>query len=276
MYENNLKVSIITVCLNSEMTIEQTIQSVINQTYSNIEYIIIDGKSTDRTLEILNKYMDRISILVSEKDEGIYDAMNKGLKLATGDIIYFLNSGDYLYHFSTIEKIVSLFAKDDLLKVVYGDVIHYDERTKKEYYASSHIPNRNALFIKGTNQQAMFAKKCVFNKFGNFDLKYSIFADYDWFLKIVLKHGVKSYYYNSPVCFYLMGGVSGDGAIKYDYERYEIIKKYGGTNLILIRCRLYGYSYKYLPIIKKFLNRYVLGRYLIDFYRKLIRFYRKN
>ncbi len=119
-------VSIITVCLNSEKTIEQTIQSVINQTYPNIEYIIIDGKSTDRTLEIIDKYKGKISILVSESDEGIYDAMNKGLKLATGELIGIINSDDW-YESDAVETIVNSFLADRNVQVIYGNMDVYDQ-----------------------------------------------------------------------------------------------------------------------------------------------------
>jgi glycosyltransferase involved in cell wall biosynthesis len=237
-------VSIITVCLNSEKTIEQTIQSVINQTYPNIEYIMIDGKSTDRTLDIIAKYRDKISILVSERDPGIYDAMNKGLKISKGDIINFLNAGDYLYNSSIIERIVSLFTKDNSLEMVYGDAIYYDETNKKDFYASFHIPNRYILFIRGICHQSIFTKKSAFDKFGNFNLKYSIYADHDWLLRVLLKHRIKSYYYNIPVSFYLMGGIS-ENCDKYAYELEDIIKQYKGTNLILIRYRLLRCLSKY-------------------------------
>lgn len=260
MPENELKVSIITVCLNSEKTVEQTIQSVVKQTYSNIEYIVIDGNSTDGTLEIINKYKDKITTVISEKDHGFYDAANKGLKLSNGDVIYFLNAGDYLYDSSIIEKIVSLFIKDNSLEMIYGDVICYDECNKKEYYESSYIPNKYTLFIRGIWHQSIFTKKSVFDKFGNFSLKYPIFADHDWLLRILLKHHIKSYYYNTPTCFYLIGGMSQDCDIKYAYELEEIIKKYKGTNLILVGYKLQRHLYKYkrlykfLSMIKRLLN----------------------
>jgi glycosyltransferase involved in cell wall biosynthesis len=156
MSENSLKVAIITVCLNSEKTIEQTIRSVINQTYPNIEYIIIDGESTDGTLEIIDKYKDKITKVINEKDHGTYDAMNKGLKFDSGDIIYFLNAGDYLYDFSIIEKIVSLFTKDNSLEMIYADVIYYDETNKKDFYASFHIPNKRTFFTSGICRKFLF------------------------------------------------------------------------------------------------------------------------
>lgn len=250
MCENSLKVSIITVCLNAEKTIERTIQSVTNQTYSNIEYIIIDGKSTDKTLEIINRYKDKISTIFSEKDHGIYDAMNKGIKLACGDVIYFLNAGDYLHDFSIVEKIVSVFTEDNSLDMVYGDVMCYDECGQKEYYKSSYISDRYTLFTRGIWHQSIFARKSVFNKFGNFNLKYSIFADHDWILRVLLRHHIKSYYYNTPISFYLLGGMSQDCNIRYANELEEIVKKYKNINLILMRYKLQ----RYLSKIKRFFN----------------------
>ena len=123
MSSTDLKISIITVCLNSENYIEKTILSVLAQSYTNIEYIVIDGNSSDNTYNIINKYRTEIDITISEKDAGIYDAMNKGITLSTGDIIYFLNSGDLLYNNTTIEQIANIFALTDavlLLDVAYS------------------------------------------------------------------------------------------------------------------------------------------------------------
>jgi glycosyltransferase involved in cell wall biosynthesis len=120
-----MKVSIITVCLNSEKTIENTIQSVLFQSYKNIEYIVIDGNSTDNTKSILGKYADFISTVVSEPDKGLYDAMNKGLKLATGDVIGILNSDDLYKDLFVVEKVMKQF--DEEVDAVYGDIVYVDK-----------------------------------------------------------------------------------------------------------------------------------------------------
>ena len=121
------KVSIITVCYNSEKTIEETIQSVIAQDYSNIEYIIIDGCSSDNTMQIAEKYSGSISKKFSEPDKGLYDAMNKGINAATGDIIGILNSDDIFYTNSIISDIVNLFDRDVTIDAVYGNISYFAE-----------------------------------------------------------------------------------------------------------------------------------------------------
>jgi glycosyltransferase involved in cell wall biosynthesis len=125
-----MKISIITVCYNSQNTVESTIQSVLNQTYLNIEYIIIDGGSEDGTKDIINKYLDKIAKYVSESDKGIYDAMNKGITLATGEIIGFLNSDDIFFDNDIVLKIASLFTEFKLLDSVFGDIIFFNEKNK--------------------------------------------------------------------------------------------------------------------------------------------------
>ena len=209
----DVKVSIITVCLNSEKTIERTIKSVINQTHSNIEYIIIDGKSTDGTLDIIDKYKDKISILVSEKDKGIYNAMNKGITLVTGDVVYFLQSDDYLFNDSVIEKVMDEFIKYPETQIVYGDLVVVMKNR-------SHVNTYNRitkyyLYRHGICQQAIFAKRDVFEKTGLFDENYLLCADYDWILKCVIKYNIKSKYINEIITVFSGFGASS----RYDTSK---------------------------------------------------------
>ena len=122
MVSENIKISIITVCFNAQNVIEACIQSVLSQTYLNIEYVIVDGQSTDGTLSIVHKYKDRITKIISEKDTGIYDATNKGIQASNGDVVYFLNSDDRLYDDEVIENIIEQFKEDKSLDIVYGKV----------------------------------------------------------------------------------------------------------------------------------------------------------
>lgn len=194
-------VSIITVCLNSAKTIEQTIQSVVNQTYPNIEYIIIDGESTDRTLEIINKYRDKISKLVSEKDEGIYDAMNKGLTFATGNIIGIINSDDW-YELDAVESVVNVFLKDSYTHVFYGNINVYDDdnflRTRfpsplRELRTGMPIPHPS-VFIIGK----------VYKAYG-FNTKYKIAADRDLLLRLYSQNYIFKYI-NKNIANFRVGG----------------------------------------------------------------------
>lgn len=145
----NTKISIITVCYNSEKTIEDTIKSVVSQSYPNIEYIIIDGVSTDNTLEIVNKYQEKISKIISEKDNGLYDAINKGINIASGEIIAILNSDDLYQDNKVIEEVVELFRKDNL-ETCYGDLVYVDRLDTSKtirYWKSGNY--KEGLFFKG-------------------------------------------------------------------------------------------------------------------------------
>ena len=174
-------VSIITVCWNSEKYIRDTIESVLNQTYKNIQYIIIDGKSTDKTLSIIDEYKERFGdrlTLVSEKDSGIYNAMNKGLALVKGELVGIINSDDY-YELNAVEKMVEQYK-------LHGSGVYYGfERSlkdEKEYC----IVRKNPDFLKETMiaHEATFISTDIYKKIGNFDENYRIVADYDLMLRI--------------------------------------------------------------------------------------------
>lgn len=177
-----MKVSIITVCFNSESTIEQTIQSVLQQTYSDIEYIIIDGKSADNTLNIIGQYKgmfgNRMKV-VSEKDQGIYDAMNKGIKLATGDLIGIINSDDW-YELTAVENSVSAFKTfGKHLAVTYGMIRYYDGEQEESQHFYRHEYLRNRMISHPT----CFVSKAVYDKIGGFDLRYRLAADYEFMIR---------------------------------------------------------------------------------------------
>lgn len=220
-----MKVSIITICRNAELSIEKTIQSVISQTYADVEYIIVDGKSSDKTLEIVKKYKKNISRIVSEPDKGLYDAMNKGVLLATGDIIYFLNSGDRLHGPDVIKKIVPLFKNEDY-DLVYGDVFLFEENKISPKYLKRQ-DNVDRLFLVNDNvcHQSIFAKKSLFIKYGLFELDFPICADFAWFLKLFLEKEVNKKHVNLVVADYLLGGISSNRK-KFDLEHYQVLLRY--------------------------------------------------
>lgn len=174
-----MKVSVITVCYNAEFGIEKTILSVLNQTYSDIEYIIIDGASTDGTIDIIHKYADKISYLVSEPDGGIYDAMNKGIKIATGEWINFLNAGDTFYYSTSIEN---AFSHDVLpeIDVLYGYQVHNYEYGK---FVRKRLPL--TFFNSGMpfGHESSFVRAEVMKRIG-FDTNFRIAADYNFFFKL--------------------------------------------------------------------------------------------
>jgi len=205
-----VKVSIITSCFNSEKTIEDTIQSVLLQTYPNIEYIIIDGKSKDKTLEIVNNHKDKITKVTSEEDNGIYDALNKGINLATGDIIGFLHSDDIFAHSNVIENIVEMFQETET-SAVYAD-LHYvsRENTNKIIRNWKSGEYKYGMFLNGwmPPHPTVYIKKDVYNQFGTFNLDFKTAADYELMLRFFHKHKVKLTYLNEVTIKMRVGGES--------------------------------------------------------------------
>jgi len=227
-----MKISIITICRNAELSIEKTIQSVVGQTYLKIQYVIIDGKSNDKTLDIVEKYKKNISKIVSESDKGIYDAMNKGIKLATGDIIYFLNAGDKIHNSKVIENVVRKF-KENNCDLLYGNVLLFEGNKKSPTYYKNQ-DNIDELFLVNDNvcHQSIFAKKNLFKKYGFFDLDFPICADFKWFLKLFLEKKVIKKHIDLVVADYLLGGVSSNET-KFKLEHYRILSQYFTTLKII-------------------------------------------
>lgn len=218
---NNKKVSIITACLNSEKTIEQTIQSVLNQTYPNIEYILVDGKSTDRTLEIISKYQNRIAMCISEQDKGLYDAMNKGISMATGDIIGIINSDDW-YAPDAVANVVRTFSKKKM-DVVYGlmEIIHSDGHISRVKNGSL----EQMLYRMVIPHPTAFVRKEIYQKIGNFDLQYRVVADYDLFLRIYLNN-CRIQQIPCVLAYFREGGLSTANAVECADEVRKVAQYY--------------------------------------------------
>ncbi len=214
----NPKISIITVCFNAEKTIEATINSVLSQTYKDIEYIVVDGKSTDSTLKIVKKY--KISF-VSEKDKGLYDAMNKGVKIAKGEIIYFLNADDVLKNNKVIEEVAKEFGNNDL---VFGDVEFFYPKENKTIRIVRKFSKKDLQNGFMVPHQGSFIKKKWLQKHP-FNLKYKSSADFDFFCNIS-KENIKVKKLNKIIAKMIVGGVSS-GSISYK-ETENIIKKHFG------------------------------------------------
>ena len=207
---NNLKISIITVCFNSEAFIKDAIDSVLNQTYSNIEYIIIDGGSSDRTVEIVKSYGSKITKFISEKDKGIYDAMNKGINNSTGDIIAILNSDDFYDNPNVISNTVECFLMNNP-DGVYGDlnVVYRDDvsRVKRQYLADKFNVNSLAYGIM-PGHATIFLKRELFTKFGIYSLNYPISADFELLVRFLYANKIKLQYLPQIVLKARTGGVS--------------------------------------------------------------------
>lgn len=204
------KVSIITVCYNSSKTIEDTIKSVLSQNYKNIEYVIIDGLSTDNTLEIINNYKKDIAIIVSEKDKGLYDAINKGIELASGEIIANLNSDDFYIDKNVISDVVEKFKKENT-DLLYTDLYYVEEENtdKVTRYWKSGAYKKGA-FYKGwmPPHPTFFVKKEIYNKYGVFNLKLKSAADYEIMLRLIHKYECTVSYLNRVTVRMRVGGVS--------------------------------------------------------------------
>ena len=184
------KFSIITVTYNAGKVLEDTIQSVVFQTYRNVEYIIVDGGSKDNTLEVAEKYRDRISKVISEPDKGLYDAMNKGIRLATGDYLCFLNAGDELHENETLQKLVHTLKGKELPEVIYGETAIVDE--EGHFLHMRRLSAPDTLTWKSFKQgmlvchQAFIARReLAINDL--YDLRYRFSADFDWCIRIMKK-----------------------------------------------------------------------------------------
>ena len=227
-----MKVSIVTPTYNSAKTIVDTILSVNKQDYTHIEHIIIDGGSKDNTLELIRNTPNRVKKIISEPDKGIYDAMNKGVALATGDIVGILNSDDFYNSNDVIAKVVKTFQEGEY-EGVYGDLEYVDARNTNRvvrYWESKAY--KEGLFKKGWHpaHPTFFVKKEVYDKYGNFNLKYKIGADYEIMLRFIEKNRIKVAYIPETLVKMRVGGASNQSIkniIKANIECYNAWKDNG-------------------------------------------------
>lgn len=219
-----MKVTIITVCYNSATTIEKTILSVANQTYPNIEYIIVDGKSKDNTKAIIEKYNDKISDWVSESDKGLYDAMNKGVAMATGDLIGILNSDDTFHSDTIIADLVEFHSKNHIDASV-GNILQHNEngKTVRVYSSKNWSPEKLKIGFMAPHP-SIFIKKDVFEKYGNYSLDFKIGADYEIITRFFLKNKIAWKYSGITTTDMLVGGLSSSGSASYKLITKEIQK----------------------------------------------------
>jgi glycosyltransferase involved in cell wall biosynthesis len=226
---NNQILTIITVCYNAAGTIEETIRSVLDQTWKNIEYIIIDGASTDNTLNIVAKYRERINVVVSEKDAGLYDAMNKGLRLATGDYVLFLNADDTLYATDTLEK---AFARCPDADVIYGEAMFVNEAGKAlglrsvqtPHKVPRHLTWKSLRYGMVVSHQAFIIRRALAEPY---NLEYRVCADIDWMIRC-LKKCRSACYVDGVISNFRVGGVSKQQQKSGWKERYRILSRHYG------------------------------------------------
>jgi len=178
-----MKISVITICRNNERDIRPTLDSVVNQTYNNIEYIVVDGASEDSTMNIVSEYQNKINKIISEPDKGLYDAINKGIQNATGDVIGLIHAGDRLYDNQVIEKIANHFEKNDI-DISYGHSVIVDSKNEVKFVHKSGKYKRWKIKLGWfPGHQSIYVRKEVFDRLGNYDLKFGGMADYDLFFR---------------------------------------------------------------------------------------------
>ena len=232
-----MKLSVVTVVFNDVNHIEKTIISVLSQTYEDIEYVVIDGNSTDGTKEIIERYTDKIDIFVSESDKGLYDAMNKGLRYATGDYVCFMNSGDLFYDEKTVKKIFASANGDDV-DIFYGDAVVVDENYRPKGLRRHRPPEK--LTWKSFKDGMLVSHQAFIPKLSltePYDLTYRYSADFDWCIKLMKKAKTIR---NTGIVIVksLDDGLTKQRMFASLKERFEIMREnYGVTNALWVNFR---------------------------------------
>jgi glycosyltransferase involved in cell wall biosynthesis len=248
-----MKVSIITVCYNSDRTIEDTFKSVLSQKYDDIEYIVIDGGSSDTTNDIIDKYSDLISLYVSEPDNGLYDAMNKGIGLATGDVVGILNSDDVFASSDSVTQLMSGF--DESVEAVYSDLVYVNETdlSKVTRLYSSKIFRKSLIrFGIMLPHPTFYVRRSCYEDFGLYKTSYRVSADFELIARFISK-GIRLYRVDTISVKMREGGISSSGLAWRVHQNFEIVKacKSNGiyTNIFLVMLKL---PYKLATLITRF------------------------
>ncbi|TDX12617.1 glycosyltransferase family 2 protein [Flavobacterium sp. S87F.05.LMB.W.Kidney.N] len=227
-----MRITIITVCYNRKNTIEKAIKSVLSQNYHDVEYIIVDGNSTDGTKEIISSYSDKITQFISEPDKGMYDAINKGLKLATGDVIGLMHSDDEFYDKKALTRIAARFEYEPNIDGVYGDGV-YVSNDLQERLIRDRIGG--VFSIKKVKEgwlplhPTVYLKKSIIDKHGLYNLDFKIASDTEFLLRYLYKYKIKMSYIDSYIVKMRMGGMSTSfkRAFEVLQEDYKIYKFHG-------------------------------------------------
>lgn len=251
-----MKISIVTVCRNSEATIRSTIESVLAQTYSDIEYIIVDGASTDNTLSIVNEYRGRIHRIISEPDNGIYDAMNKGIKISTGDYLGILNSDDFFASNEIISGLAAFLKNHPFLDASYGDVVFVEKNNIEKnirFYSSADFSPKLLRWGIMFPHATFYVKRELFEKFGFYKLDYPVVADFELITRF-LKRGIRIGRYPHVMVKMRTGGVSNTSIWSVFRHNFDIARA----------CRengIYSNIFMMLPKIPSKLMGYLKPRF---------------
>ncbi len=249
-----MKISIITVCYNAEKTIEDTIKSVLDQNYDDVEYIIIDGASTDKTVDIITKYKDKLSYFISEPDKGIYDAMNKGILMATGDIVGVLNSDDFYADSNVLSTIANVF-KEKKVDSVFADLVYIrPENLNKivRYYSSRRFYPEKFVYGWMPAHPTFFVRRVIYEKYGLFKTDYKIAADYELLVRFLYRHRISYYYLNKVLIKMRTGGVSTKNLKSNWILNKEIVRACSENG---IKTNLVKISFKYFKKIFELIGR---------------------
>lgn len=248
-----MKISIITVSYNSAATIRDTIESVLSQSYNDIEYIVVDGASKDSTLAIVNDYSDKIAKIVSEPDKGIYDAMNKGIALATGDVIGILNSDDFFETSDVIDSVVKAFASSPESQLVFGDIVFVnadDLNTVTRFYSAGHFRPWKLRFGWMPPHPATFVRAEAYKIIGPYSVEYKISADYEMFVRLLLVHAFKFSRLEKVLVRMRAGGVSTSGVRSSLHLNKEIVQacRRNGvyTNILMVLSKIPFKLFEYI------------------------------
>ena len=242
-----MKISILTVCYNSAATIRDAVDSVLAQEGIEMEYIVIDGGSTDGTLDVLRSYGERLARLVSEPDEGIYDAMNKGVSLATGDVVGILNSDDYYADSEVLSAVAAAFEDSDV-DCVFGDLDYVDaEETNRVVRAWRPKPYEPGAFRRGWHpaHPSFFVRRSVYERFGLFDTNLKIAADYEFMLRVLEREQLSSVYLPEVIVKMRMGGASNASVLNVAKANLQCWKAW----------RQNGLGWSPLPVLVKPLSK---------------------
>jgi len=248
-----MKISIITIAYNSENSISDAINSVLSQTYPNIEYIIVDGKSKDKTVEIVKSYGNKISKFVSEPDKGIYDALNKGIEMASGDVVGFMHSDDLFADEHVIEKVARLF-KEKNVDSIYGDlnyVFKNDTNKILRYWKSDEFSLRRLKFGWMPPHPTFYVKRKIYEKYGGFDIDFKISSDYDSMLRFLGKYKISTAYLPEVMIKMRVGGASNrslKNIIQKSTEDFRAIRKNKFGNIFTL-------IFKNLRKVKQFFEK---------------------
>jgi glycosyltransferase involved in cell wall biosynthesis len=229
-----MKISIITVCLNSELTILYTLNSVLTQSYKNIEHIIVDGGSTDRTLKFIKEYNLKNKIILHQAKNGIYNAMNLGIKKSTGDYICILNADDIFNSNTTIEKVVKKIIKNNDYSIFLGDVVFFNSDKFKKINRNYSVKNYNINLLKFgimPPHPGSFIKKEIYLKYGIYEENFKIASDFEFFLRIFKKNNNHFKKLNLIITRMKTGGISGKDFFSYIISTVEIVKSFKKNKL---------------------------------------------